>query len=114
MKKFLLYTAILLSLTLTACIGGSRNSDSVVGSWKEYRDDPTDDYGLGTWKFNSDGSGYFMVEGYTNVQKVAFLWEQSSSTIRVNFNDNKPAVLKLNNGLLIEDGAFGTTVYRKR
>lgn len=114
MKKFLLCTAILLSLTLSACVGGSGNSDSIVGTWKEYRDDPTDDYGLGTWKFNSDGSGYFMVEGFTNVQKVAFLWEKSGSTIRVNYNDDNPTVLRLNNGLLIENCAFGPTVYRKR
>ena len=114
MKKFLLCTAILLSLTLSVCVGGSGNSDSIVGTWKEYRDDPTDDYGLCTWKFNSDGSGYFMVEGYTNVQKMAFLWEKSGSTIRINHNDGNPTILKLNNGLLIEDNAFGPTVYRKR
>ena len=55
-----------------------------------------------------------MVEGYTNVQKMAFLWEKSGSTIRINHNDGNPTILKLNNGLLIEDNAFGPTVYRKR
>lgn len=108
---------ILLSLTImflfSSCSGTSKGDDSIVGEWKEYRADG-DDYLLSSWKFNSDGSGLFIVKGTTNTQRVAFTWKKtSSSTIEINTNDDK-LNLELNNGLLIEKGSFGTTIFKKQ
>ncbi len=114
MKNFLILMLASLTLAFSSCNNNSGNSNSIVGTWKEYRSDPNDNYGLGTWKFNADGSGYFKVTGYTNIQKMGFIWDKTGSTIKVNTNDGNPITLELNNGLLIENGsAFGPTVYKK-
>ena len=50
----------------------------------------------------------------TNTQRVAFTWKKtSSSMIEINTNDDK-LNLELNNGLLIEKGSFGTTIFKKQ
>lgn len=108
---------ILLSFSMiflfSSCSGTSKSNDSIVGEWKEYRADG-DDYLLSSWKFNSDGSGLFIVKGMTNTQRVAFTWKKtSSSMIEINTNDDK-LNLELNNGLLIEKGSFGTTIFKKQ
>lgn len=65
-------------------------------------------------KFNSDGSGLFIVEGITNTQKVSFTWEKTnSSTITINLNGEE-TILELSNGLLIENSAFGSVVFKKQ
>ena len=46
-----------LSIWLGSCSNKSQNSDSIVGIWKEYRADANDDYGLSSWKFNSEPVG---------------------------------------------------------
>lgn len=113
--KHLILAAISLLLVLVACNSNSRDLDSIVGVWNEYRDDPNDDYGLGTYKFNDDGTGYFMVKGYTSRQKRGFVWEKQGDKIIVDPNSTNPTILELNNGLLIEDSnLFGTIVYRKK
>jgi hypothetical protein len=99
-------------LALTSCKGSSTSNESIIGTWVEHRADPNDDYGLGRWKFNGDGSGMFIVKGYTNTQRVAFTWERSGRYIKVNMNGDIET-LELNNGLLIEESSFGTTVYKK-
>ena len=75
MKAFKLL-AILLMITLNTSFYSctSQDSDSIIGTWKEYRDN-SNDYLLSTWKFNEDGSGLYAVHGMTNTQKVSFTWE---------------------------------------
>ena len=99
---------------LSSCGNNSQSSNSIVGTWKEYRADANDNYGLSSWKFNSDGSGLFIVEGITNTQKVSFTWEKTnSSTITINLNGEE-TILELSNGLLIENSAFGSVVFKKQ
>ena len=104
------------SLAVALCVGLSscgNKSNSIVGIWKEYRDN-SDDYLLSTWKFNEDGSGLFTVQGMTNTQKISFTWEKTeTSTIIINMN-GESSTLELNNGLLIENSAFGSVVYKKQ
>ena len=112
MKTYIL--ALLLGLLFLGSCGMSGNSNDVVGSWKEYRADSNDDYGLSTWKFNNDGSGLFIVGGYTNTQKTSFMWEKiNSTTIKIKIG-NETSTLELSNGMLIEKSGFGTTVFRKQ
>lgn len=102
---------ITLNTSFYSCI--TQDSDSIIGTWKEYRDN-SDDYLLSTWKFNEDGSGLFTVQGMTNTQKISFTWEKTeASTIIINMN-GESSTLKLNNGLLIENSAFGSVVYKKQ
>lgn len=117
MKAFRL---LAISLVAALCVGfnscgnKSQGSNSIVGTWKEYRADTNDDYGLSSWKFNSDGSGLFIVEGITNTQKVSFTWESTNnSTITINLNGEE-TTLELNNGLLIENSALGSVVFKKQ
>ena len=105
--------ALIASLFLLTSCGGSGNSSELVGSWKEYRVDPNDDYLLSTWKFNRDGSGLFIVGGFSNTQKTSFMWEKvNSSTVKISMGGST-STLELNNGMLIEKSGFGTTVFRK-
>jgi hypothetical protein len=111
----LLATSLLVALSMgvSSCGNKSQNSNSIVGIWKEYRDN-SDDYLLSTWKFNEDGSGLYTVQGMTNIQKVSFTWENTNtSTITINM-DGEYSTLELNNGLLIENSAFGSIVYKKQ
>nr|DAU37080.1 MAG TPA: hypothetical protein [Caudoviricetes sp.] len=114
MKTFRFLTiSLLVALGFNSCTFNPQNSDSIIGTWKEYRDN-SDDYLLSTWKFNEDGSGLFIVKGMTNTQKVSFTWENTnSSTITINMNGDT-STLELNNGLLIENSAFGSVVYKKQ
>lgn len=103
---------VALSMESSSCSSKSQASSSIVGTWNEYREN-SDDYLLSSWKFNDDGSGLFVVEGTTNTQRVSFTWEQTSaSVITINMN-GEYSTLELNNGLLIEDSAFGKQVFRK-
>ena len=107
MKAFRLLAISLvaaLCVGLNSCGNKSQGSNSIVGTWKEYRADTNDDYGLSSWKFNSDGSGLFIVEGITNTQKVS---------ITINLNGEE-TTLELNNGLLIENSALGSVVFKKQ
>ena len=109
MKKS--FIAFVFALFLLSSCGGSSNG--IVGSWKEYRADSSDNYGLSTWKFNNDGSGLFSVEGYTNTQKISFMWEKvNSNTIRISMN-GETSTLELSNGMLIENSGSGTIVFKK-
>ena len=117
MKAFRLLAISLVAawcVGLNSCGNKSQGSNSIVGTWKEYRADTNDDYGLSSWKFNSDGSGLFIVEGITNTQKVSFTWESTNnSTITINLNGEE-TTLELNNGLLIENSALGSVVFKKQ
>lgn len=115
MKKICFWVIMIISITIGACNSGTSNNDSIVGSWKEYRADSNDDYGLGEYRFRSDGSGVFIVYGYTNTQKVPFLWEKTgSNSYKLNMN-NSSSYLEVNNGLLVESGSlYGTIVYKKQ
>lgn len=114
MKKLLF---IFLSVTLLFCAcsnSSSSSSNSIIGTWKEHRADPSDDYGLGEYSFNRDGSGIFKVYGISNTQKMSFLWEKDGAS-RIKISSNSDVIyLELNNGLLIEKSSFGTIVYKKR
>ena len=111
MKKIFI---TLLGLIMLSSCGTGGNSSDLVGTWKEYRVDPSDNYLLSTWKFNSDGSGLFIVGGFSNTQKTSFMWEKvNSSTIKISMNGSS-FVLEVNNGMLFENSASGTTVYRKQ
>lgn len=100
------------SIVFYSCTYNTHTSDSIIGIWKEYRDN-SDDYLLSTWRFDEDGSGLFIVQGMTNTQKVGFTWEHSGSSIIINM-DGSSSTLELNNGLLIENSAFGSIVYKKQ
>ena len=111
MKHFLI---LFLGFLLFTSCGNNGSSNDVVGSWKEYRADSNDDYLLSTWKFNNDGSGLFIVGGYSNTQRTSFMWEKINAyTIRITMNGSS-SNLELNNGMLIEKSGFGTVVYKKR
>ena len=88
----------------------------VVGTWKEQRSSYDDDFLVSTFVFNSDGSGFFMVEGYTNVQKMNFNWKKDGNTIKYWTKGNSsPTTLTLDRGKLIEySGLSGQIVYKKR
>lgn len=116
MKTFRL---LAISLLVTLCLGfsscgnQSQDSNSIIGTWKEYREN-SDDYLLSSWKFNEDGSGLYTVQGMTNTQKVSFTWESTStSTITINM-DGEYSTLELSNGLLIENSALGSIVFKKQ
>lgn len=98
------------SIVFYSCTYNTQISDSIIGTWKEYRDN-SDDYLLSTWKFDEDGSGLFIVQGMT---KVSFTWEHSGSSIIIINTDGSSSTLELNNGLLIENSAFGSIVYKKQ
>lgn len=50
----------------------------------------------------------------TNTQKVSFTWESTStSTITINM-DGEYSTLELSNGLLIENSALGSIVFKKQ
>lgn len=112
MNSFFICLNFTLLLLLSSC-NSTSNSNDIVGVWNEYRADG-DDYLLSSWKFNADGSGLFTVKAMTNTQKLAFTWEKrGSSTIKINLNGEYQE-LELNNGLLIEKGGFGTTIFKKK
>lgn len=108
------YLIVALCTGLSSC-GNKSQGSSIVGTWKEYRADTNDDYGLSYWKFNNDGSGLFIVEGITNKQKVGFTWKNinNSSTITIDLNGEE-MTLELNNGLLIENSELGSVVFKKQ
>lgn len=111
LKLLVILLIVTLSTNFYSC--NSKNSDSVVGTWKEYRDN-SDDYLLSTLKFNEDGTGLFTVQGMTNTQKFSFTWEKTeASTIEINTNGDI-STFELNNGLLIEHSSFGSIVYKKK
>ena len=70
--------------------------------------------GLNSCGNKSQGSNLFIVEGITNTQKVSFTWESTNnSTITINLNGEE-TTLELNNGLLIENSALGSVVFKKQ
>ena len=115
MKRFA-HLFILFSLCfLYSCnnSNSSTNGESPVGLWIEYREDG-DNYLTSSWKFNIDGSGIFVVDGISENQRMAFTWKKvNSSEIEINANGDTQ-LLEIKNGLLIENGAFGTTVFKKQ
>lgn len=115
MKKVLSLLILFVSLVcFSSCnSGNSGNGNSLVGTWREYRDDG-DDYLLSTIVFNADGSGVYKVEATTNTQRVAFTWSQSGQSVFLYRPGERPSELTYNNGLLIEHSAFGEIVYKKR
>lgn len=113
MNRLFVCLSISIIFLLSSCNNGSKSDDFIVGTWKEYRTDG-DDYLLSSWKFNSDGSGLFIVKAITNTQKLAFTWKKTgTSTIEINTNGDYQT-LELNNGLLIEKSSFGTTIFKKQ
>ena len=111
LKLLVILLVVTLSTNFYSCT--SQSSDSIVGTWKEYRDD-SDDYLLSTIKFNEDGTGLFTVQGMTNTQKFSFTWEKTdASTIKIDTNGNI-STFELNNGLLIEHSSFGSIIYKKK
>lgn len=74
----------------------------------------SDDYSLSTWKFNEDGSGIFTLQGMTNTQKISFTLEKIEDSIIIDKHEWRKLTLELNNGLLIENNAFGNVVYKKQ
>ena len=115
MKKTFIFLLSIIILFGACSNTPTGNNPSIIGTWKEHRADPTDDYGLGEYSFNSDGSGVFKVYGITNIQKFSFLWERhDATTIRI-ITDTEEDYLEINNGLLIEkSNLFGTIVYKKK
>ncbi len=110
-----IFLIIVLPIALWACNNSTNNVESIVGSWKEFRADSSDDFCLGEYRFRADGSGIFIVHGYTNTQRVPFLWEKTGlNTYKLNMN-NSSCCLEVNNGLLVESSSlFGTIVYKKQ
>ena len=112
---------VVILVSLWACFSCGNKSGSggsgIIGVWKEYRADPDDDYGLGSWKFNADGSGIYQIKGAFNTQQFSFMWKKlDSSTIQISM-DGRLSELELNtnNGLLIENSPMvGSVVYKKQ
>lgn len=112
MKKIFIGAIMMLCLAFSACNTNSASS-SIVGTWTEYRTDG-DNYGISSWKFNSDGSGLFSVRGYSNIQRVAFTWKSKGGSLVEIYIDGGYQTLEINNGLLIENSYMGTIVYKKQ
>lgn len=113
MNRLFILFSITFIFILSSCNNTTKDNNSIIGTWKEYRADG-DDYLLSSWKFNSDGSGVFVVNGMNNTQRVAFTWEKTSSTTIKIYTSNDNQTLELSNGLLIEKGSFGTTIFKKQ
>jgi hypothetical protein len=113
MNRLFVVLSFAVMLFVTSCDNlSSRSGDSVVGIWTEYREDG-DTYLQSSWKFNSDGSGMFIVDGMSGNEKVPFTWtELGPAGVEVNMN-GETQILEINNGLLIESGSLGTTVFKK-
>ncbi len=112
MKTLFICLSISLSLAISACGSSQSNNNSIIGTWNEYRTNG-DNYMLSSWKFNADGSGLFITKGYSNTETTAFSWEsKNDSKIEVYINGDFQT-LEINNGLLIEEGSLGTTIFKK-
>lgn len=111
MNKVFFCLSLVMIFLMEAC--GPVHKNDVVGEWKEYRANG-DNYLLSSWKFNSDGSGLFIVQGFTNTQKIALTWRKiNSSEIEVTMS-GETDILELSNGLLIENSGYNTIVYKKQ
>lgn len=111
----ILVTAIMLCTSLTSC--KEMSSGSVYGIWKEYRaDDPSDDYLISQLRFNQDGTGSFTLLDGSNVRnKFTFTWKMDNyGNIKTYTFDGNSSTYQFNNGLITEQSAFGSVVYKKK
>lgn len=118
MKHFYFWIVIAIMLVgsiTTSC--SSTGSDSVYGVWKEYRaDDPSDDYLISQLRFNQDGTGTFtLLDGGSVRSKYSFYWEMDAmGNITTNNMDGSSSTFRFYNGLITENSAFGSIVYKKK
>lgn len=87
----------------------------VVGTWKEYREDPDDDYLLTYCTFYKSGIGRLAYEGIAAKYVNRFTWKKTSSnTITLYFPDKTKTILNWDNGVLIEKSKlYGIIRYKK-
>lgn len=116
MKRFCssFVLALLLSTFVISCTSGS--SDSIYGVWKEYRaDDPSDDYLISQLRFNQNGTGSFcLLDGGTVREKHEFTWYIDDGGYIQTNSSMGSSTYSFNNGLITENSAFGTIVYKKK
>lgn len=111
----LIVTALLLCISFSSC--KELDSGSVYGVWKEYRaDDPSDDYLISQLRFNQNGTGSFtLFDGDKVRDKFEFSWKMDDyGTITTYTFTGRSSRYNFNNGLITEDSAFGTIVYKKK
>lgn len=116
MKKlfFLGIALLMLSCAFVSCNNGGSNS--VYGVWKEYRaDDPSDDYLISQLRFNENGTGSFVLLDGSDVRnKFEFTWTMDAYGVITTRSFNGSSTYYFNNGLITEESAFGTIVYKKK
>lgn len=97
----------------------SSSTDEIVGSWNENRTDG-DNYLLGHYIFNADGTGRWICTGGLDVDTdirsvIEFTWYQDASgDIVTKDTEGKTEVLSFQEGLIVEHSAGGDVIYVKR
>lgn len=84
--------------------------------WKER------DYGLSSWKFNSDGTGLFIEEGLSNVSQKKFTWDmvRADYSITIYMDGGHIKLSNQNNEqldieqLVLEDEHLGNIIYTSK
>lgn len=82
-----------------------------VSEWKER------DYGLSSWKFNSDGTGLFIEEGLSNVSQKKFTWDMVRADYSITiYMDGGHIKLSNQNSeqLVLEDEHLGNIIYTSK
>lgn len=82
-----------------------------VSEWKER------DYGLSSWKFNSDGTGLFIEEGLSNVSQKKFTWDMVRADYSITiYMDGEHIKLSNQNNeqLVLEDEHLGNIIYTSK
>lgn len=75
------------------------------------------DYGLSSWKFNTDGTGLFTVEGLNNVIQKKFTWDmvRADYSFTIYMDGGHIKLLNQNNEqFILEDEHLGNIVYTSK
>lgn len=119
MKVKNILSVLLLSFTaFLFCACFSSNSNSIYGEWVEYRaDDPTDTYLISHLEFKNGGIGAFWLTDAGRIRsKFEFTWTDDGygNITTHSMMDGSSSHFSFNNGLVVENSAFGGVVYKKR
>ena len=92
------------------------NSDEIVGYWTQYRAD-SDNYLLGHYLFNANGTGYWILTGSLANDKdvrgtFKFIWHQDESKNIVTVTENRETeILSFSDGAIVKQSVLGNEIY---